>query len=98
MSNSTFASSPLNIVALGWALSVALVVLFVICLVVGLVLPDWPASHGWISFVFRCTDHVSQSLVRRDCLQHYFRLGQRRCCRTRLQSFDPALKSRTRFI
>jgi hypothetical protein len=48
MSNSTSISSPLNIVALGWALSAALVALFVICLVVALVLPDWPASHGWI--------------------------------------------------
>ena len=47
MSN-TSASSPLDIVALGCALSTALVVLFVICLLVALVLPDWPASHGWI--------------------------------------------------
>ena len=38
----------LDVMALGWALSAALVVLFVICLVVALVLPDWPASHAWI--------------------------------------------------
>jgi hypothetical protein len=42
------ANSPLNIVALGWGLSAALVVLFVICLAVVLVFPDWRASHGWI--------------------------------------------------
>ncbi len=42
------ANNPLNIVALGWGFSAALVVLFVICLAVALVLPDWPASHGWI--------------------------------------------------
>ena len=41
-------ASPLNIVALGWGLSAALVVLFVICLAVALVFPDWRASHGWI--------------------------------------------------
>ena len=41
-------ASPLNIVALGWGLSAALVVLFVICLAVALVFPDWQASHGWI--------------------------------------------------
>jgi hypothetical protein len=41
--------SPLNIAALGWGLSAALVVLFVICLAVTLVWPDWRASHGWIS-------------------------------------------------
>jgi hypothetical protein len=41
-------SGRLNIVALGWGLSAALVVLFVLCLVVALVLPGWPASHGWV--------------------------------------------------
>jgi hypothetical protein len=41
-------SGRLNIIALGWGLSAALVVLFVLCLVVALVLPGWPASHGWI--------------------------------------------------
>jgi hypothetical protein len=38
----------LDVMALGWALSAALVVLFVVCLVVALVIPDWPASHAWI--------------------------------------------------
>ena len=42
------AYSPLNIAGLGWGLSTALVVLFVICLVVALALPDWPASHRWV--------------------------------------------------
>jgi hypothetical protein len=42
------AYGPLNIAGLGWGLSAALVVLFVICLVVALVLPDWPASHRWV--------------------------------------------------
>ena len=41
-------SGRLNIVALGWGLSAALVMLFVLCLVVALVLPGWPASHGWV--------------------------------------------------
>jgi hypothetical protein len=41
-------SGRLNIIALGWGLSAALVVLFVLCLVVALVLPGWPASHGWV--------------------------------------------------
>jgi hypothetical protein len=39
----------LNAVALGWALSAALVVLFVLCLVAALVVPEWRASHAWIS-------------------------------------------------
>ena len=41
-------NSPLNIVALGWGISAALVVLFLICLAVAVVIPDWPASHRWI--------------------------------------------------
>jgi hypothetical protein len=48
MNMQTTTNSPLNIVALGWGLSAALVVLFVICLAVALVFPDWRASHGWI--------------------------------------------------
>jgi hypothetical protein len=42
-------SSPFNAVALGWALSATLVVLFVLCLAAALVLPErWPASHRWV--------------------------------------------------
>ena len=41
-------ASPLNIVALGWGLSAALVVLFVICLAVALAFPEWRGSHGWV--------------------------------------------------
>jgi hypothetical protein len=37
-----------NIVALGWSLCTTLVVLFVVCLVVALIVPDWRLSHGWI--------------------------------------------------
>ena len=39
---------PLNIVALGWALSVALVVLFVVSLIVALLFPDLRVSHAWV--------------------------------------------------
>lgn len=42
-------SSPFNTIALGCALSATLVILFVICLVAALVLPEnWPASHRWV--------------------------------------------------
>lgn len=40
--------APFSIVALGWALSAALVVLFVACLIVALAFPDLPASHAWV--------------------------------------------------
>ena len=43
--------SPLNIVALGTALTAALIVLFVICLVSALTFPDLPASQGWTAWL-----------------------------------------------
>jgi hypothetical protein len=49
MAAPTTSKNPLDVIALGWALSAALVVLFVVCLAVALVLPDLQASHGWIS-------------------------------------------------
>lgn len=39
---------PVDIVALGWALSATLVVLFVICLAVALMLPGLTGSHAWV--------------------------------------------------
>jgi hypothetical protein len=48
MASAVQPSSPLNTIALGWALSATLVVLFVICVVAALILPDWPASHRWV--------------------------------------------------
>ena len=47
MNTQTTANSPLDIIALGWGLSAALVVLFVICLAVALILPECgPRTDG----------------------------------------------------
>jgi hypothetical protein len=51
MNSSTQAGSPLNIVALGWGISVALIVLFVICLVTSYVFPNLPAAQGWSAWI-----------------------------------------------
>ena len=48
MARKTAPYSPLNVIALGWAVSASLVALFVICLAVALALPQWPATHAWI--------------------------------------------------
>ena len=42
-------SAPINVVALGVAVSVTLVVLFVLCWIVALALPSLNLSHGWIN-------------------------------------------------
>lgn len=46
MSTKTY--SPLSIAAFGWAISIALVVLFIICLVIAIAAPNWNVSHAWI--------------------------------------------------
>jgi hypothetical protein len=40
--------APFKVVALGWALSATLVVLFVVCLGVALALPGLSATHAWV--------------------------------------------------
>ena len=45
---STKVYSPLNIVAFGWAMSLALIVLFVMCLVFAIAIPSWNVSHAWV--------------------------------------------------
>jgi phosphotransferase system glucose/maltose/N-acetylglucosamine-specific IIC component len=51
MNTQTAGNSSLNIVALGWAISAALIVLFVICLVISFIFPDLPASQGWSAWI-----------------------------------------------
>jgi 2TM family of unknown function (DUF5676) len=40
---------PIDVAAAGWALSAALVILFVICALVGMMLPQFSLSHGWLT-------------------------------------------------
>jgi hypothetical protein len=65
MNTRASAKSPLDIIALGWGLSAALVVLFVICLAV--TLTDRRASHGWIG-LFSLAPMTCSGLDRRHCL------------------------------
>jgi hypothetical protein len=51
MNTQKTASNSLNIVALGWAISAALVVLFVICMVAGFLFPGLPAAQGWAAWI-----------------------------------------------
>jgi len=51
MNTQTAGSKSLNIVALGWAFSAALIVLFVICMISSFILPDLPASRGWAAWM-----------------------------------------------
>ncbi len=51
MNTQTTGSKPLNIVAMGWAFSAALIVLFVICMVSSFIFPNLPASQGWAAWM-----------------------------------------------
>jgi hypothetical protein len=41
-------NSKLNLVAFGWALSGALVVLLVLCEAAAMILPGWQLAHNWL--------------------------------------------------
>jgi hypothetical protein len=51
MNTQSAANSPLNMVALGWAISATLVVLFVLCMVIGFLFPGLPAAQGWAAWI-----------------------------------------------
>jgi uncharacterized membrane protein YeaQ/YmgE (transglycosylase-associated protein family) len=40
--------SKFDLMAFGWALSGALVVLFVLCALAAIVFPGWQLAHGWL--------------------------------------------------
>ncbi len=40
---------PIDVVGAAWALSAALVVLFVLCALTGMTLPQFPLAHGWVT-------------------------------------------------
>jgi hypothetical protein len=41
--------SKLNLMAFGWALSTALIVLFILCEAAAIVFPGWQLAHGWLA-------------------------------------------------
>ncbi len=51
MNTQTTGSKPLNIVAMGWAFSAALIALFVICMISSFIFPNLPASQGWAAWM-----------------------------------------------
>jgi hypothetical protein len=51
MNTQTSPNGGINIVALGWALSAALIILFVMCLVLSFLYPEVPASKGWEAWI-----------------------------------------------
>jgi uncharacterized membrane protein YeaQ/YmgE (transglycosylase-associated protein family) len=46
---SEMVNSKLDLIAFGWALSGALVVLLIICEAAAIILPGWQLTHGWLA-------------------------------------------------
>lgn len=51
MNPQTTANTRVSIIALGWAFSAALVILFVICMLSSYLYPEMPASKGWAAWM-----------------------------------------------
>lgn len=54
---------PIDIMALGWALSITLVLLFVSCAVVALAVPDAPLAHGWLALFTTAPNGSARSFI-----------------------------------
>ena len=56
-------SEPINVAALGWSLSITLVVLFIMCGVVAWVLPNTPLAHGWLALFTTAPNGTAASFI-----------------------------------
>ncbi|WP_430914085.1 hypothetical protein [Methylobacterium sp. sgz302541] len=56
-------TSPMNLVATGWALTCALVGLFILCDVLAYVWPTSALAHGWIRLFATEPDNIARTLV-----------------------------------
>ena len=56
-------NSKLNLMAFGWALSGALVVLLILCEAVAVILPGWQITHGWLMLFSTATPGSLRNLI-----------------------------------
>lgn len=56
-------STPMNLIAMGWALTSTLVGLFVICYLLSFVWPTSGLAHGWISLFATQPDNFVRTFV-----------------------------------
>ena len=62
-SSSQAHGAPMNLVATGWALTSALVGLFVICYLLSFVWPTSGLAHGWVGLFATHPDNFTRTLV-----------------------------------
>ena len=56
-------NEPINVAALGWSLSITLVLLFVLCGVVAWALPNAPLAHGWLALFTTAPNGTASSFI-----------------------------------
>jgi hypothetical protein len=56
-------TAPIKVVAFGVATSAALIVVYVLCWLVAVILPDAPLSHGWINLFTTATVNSVRALI-----------------------------------
>ena len=56
-------SDPVDIPALGWALTITFVLLYLLCWAAALVVPDLPLAHGWLLLFSTAEPGSARSLV-----------------------------------
>ncbi len=50
MTSPVLTNSKVNVVALGWSISTFFVITYVLCIVSGLLIPDWEMHKPWLQF------------------------------------------------
>lgn len=56
-------SVPVDVVSLGWALTVTFVALYVLCWLAALVAPNLPLAHGWLLIFSIAEPGSARSLI-----------------------------------
>jgi hypothetical protein len=56
-------SDPVDVVSLGWALTVTFVALYVLCWLAALVAPNLPLAHGWLSIFSTAAPGSGRSFI-----------------------------------
>jgi 2TM family of unknown function (DUF5676) len=54
---------PINVMALAWAFSITLVILFVLCGLVALAVPNTPLAHGWLDLFTKAPNGTVRSFI-----------------------------------
>jgi hypothetical protein len=76
-------SDPVHIPALGWALTITLVVLYLLCWIAALAVRELPLAHGWLLLFSTAEPGFRYAASSKDRSRAWRSPGYRRCCSVR---------------